>query len=117
MPRLGLKSPEENRPGDRLHIRSQDYRLIGYAESTRYILFEMESRRIIYSRNVVFDKGDCKVRSPKDVIEIAEDGDNLSPEQRQTPITVQIDQSDEVGEIDDLPDPEEERDDLEFFSV
>src|SRR5437667_12221312 len=88
-----------------------------YAASTQYILFEMESRRIIYSRDVVFDDDDRKIRSTKDVIEIkAAEGDDLPTQQEQTPITVQIDQSDEVEEVDDLSDSEEEEDDLiDFF--
>ena len=113
--------PEEKRSGDKLDFRSQDCRLIGYAASTQFVLYEMESKRIIYSRDVVFDEESHKSRPSGDAIEIrtddnAEDENSSSRQLNETP-TYQIDQSDEISPIDDLPEPEEEQDETNFFRV
>ena len=41
----------------KLDSRSAECRLIGYAASTQYILYQMDVREVIYSRDVVFDEG------------------------------------------------------------
>jgi hypothetical protein len=90
---------EEKRLDDKLDFRSKDYRLIGYTASTQFILYEVESKRIIYSRDVVFDEKSNKSRSPGDPTEIridnnVEDDESPSRQLNET-LTCQIGQSDE----------------------
>ena len=83
----------------------------------------MKFRRIIYSRDIVFDKNDHKICSLKNVIEIHAENENqqrndLSIQQEEILITVQIDQSDKFEKLDNLSDLEEKKNDLiDFFHV
>src|SRR6266487_1744312 len=46
--------PREKR--SKFDLRSSDCRLLGYAASTQYILYEVDSGRVIFSRDVIFDE-------------------------------------------------------------
>src|SRR6266487_3293812 len=46
--------PKEKR--SKFDLRSSDCRLLGYAASTQYILYEVDSGRVIFSRDVIFDE-------------------------------------------------------------
>lgn len=52
--------PDEKR--SKLDFKTSERRLLGYAASTQYILYELDSERIIYSRDVVFDESAQKPR-------------------------------------------------------
>jgi len=85
----------------------------------QYIFFEIEFRRIIYSRDIVFNKDDHKTYFSENEIKICTENENdLSIQQEEILITVQIDQSDKFKKLDNLSDSEEKKNDLiDFFYV
>ena len=47
-------------------LRSSDCRLLGYAASTQYILYEVDSDQVIFSHDVIFNEFKVKPKIPPD---------------------------------------------------
>ena len=78
-----------------MNIQFQNCYLIEYAVSMQYIFFEVKFRKIIYSRDIIFDKDDHKICSSENVIKIHAENKNqqrndFSTQQEKISITVQI---------------------------